>query len=132
MDPNALVSEQTDAGAELLQKLRPRLRVEAAFWLNPAEDGLWTLYIATPEIDKGHFDLAYGEAMRTARSMNSPYVDPFGIRLIGTDSPLARDAIAVTRKYPGEMATRLRSRIFGDTFVEEVYVYPSPVPAAVN
>ena len=44
MDSNPLVIEQTDAGAELIRRLRSCLQVEAAFWLNPSEEGGWTLH----------------------------------------------------------------------------------------
>ena len=119
------MTEQTDAGAELIKNLRPSLPVESAFWLNPSEDGGWALYIASPEIDNHHFDLAYGEVLRTAQSMKTPYLDPFQIRVIGVNDPLAKAATAVNQKYPGKLATRFRDKVFGGSSVEEVYVYTS-------
>ncbi len=130
MDSKSLVIEQTDAGQELVKKLRAYLQVEAAFWLNPAEDGGWQLYLASPEIDKNNFDLAYGEAIRAVRSMKTPYIDPFQIRIIRVCDPLAQAAIELNRKYPGNSATRFRGRTFGGTSVEEVFIYPRELVAA--
>jgi hypothetical protein len=39
MDKNALLIEEIDAGAELIQRFQQYMPVEAAFWLNPSEDG---------------------------------------------------------------------------------------------
>src|SRR5438093_1082170 len=113
MDSKPLVIEQTDAGAELVRKLRTYLQVEAAFWLNPSEEGGWTLYIASPEIDKNNFDLAYGEAIRIVQSMKTPYIDPFQVRIIRVSDPLAQAAIAVNQRYPGNAATRIWGKTFG-------------------
>ena len=132
MDSNPLVIEQTDAGAELVLKLRAYLQVEAAFWLNPSEEGGWALYIASPEIDKNNFDLAYGEAIRIVQSMKTPYIDPFQVRIVRVSDPLTRAAIEVNQRYPGNAAIRLRGKAFGGLAVEEVFIYPSRLVAASN
>jgi hypothetical protein len=130
MDSKPLVIEQTDAGAELVNKLRTCLPVEAAFWLNPSEEGGWALYIVSPEIDKNNFDFAYGEAIRIAHSMKTPYLDPFQIRIIRVSDPLAQAAIAANQKYPGSTATRFWAKMFGGVSAEEVFIYPSQPVAA--
>ena len=114
MDTKPLVIEQKDAGAELVKKrLRQHFQVDAAFWLNPSEDGDWALYVASPEIDNHNFDLAYGEAIRIVREMRTPYIDPFQVRIVGVKDPLAQAAIAINRRYPGDAATHYRGRTFG-------------------
>jgi hypothetical protein len=130
VDSKPLVSEQTDAGAELVRELRKYVPVEAAFWLNPSEEGGWALYIASPEIDRNNFDLAYGEAIRIAQSMKTPYLDPFQVRIIRVSDPLAQAAIVVNQRYPGGAATRFRGKTFGGVAAEEVLIYPSHLVAA--
>ena len=130
MDSNALVIEQIKAGEGLIEKLRSYLRVEAAFWLNPADEGQWALYIASPEIDKNNFDLAYGAVIRVAQEMKTPYIDPFQVRIIRVSDPLTQAAIKANQKYPGNIATRVRGKPFGGTPVEEAYIYPSQLPAS--
>jgi hypothetical protein len=64
--------------------------------------------------------------------MQTPYIDPFQVRLIGSDDPLTKAAIEVNRKYPGPMPTRLRGKDFGGVSVEEVYIYPAKKLAPVG
>lgn len=46
------------------------------------------------------------------------------------DAPIARDVIALQRKYPpSPVGTRLRTRMMGGIYVEEACLYP--LPAAV-
>jgi hypothetical protein len=99
--------------------------VEAAFWLNPSEDGKWALYIASPAIDRGKYDLGFREVLRLVREMRTPYIDPFQVRLIGSDDPLAKAAFEINQKFPGPIPTRLRGKNFGGIPVEEVYIYPA-------
>jgi hypothetical protein len=132
MDPNPLVTEEIEAGAELIQRFRDDIPVEAAFWLNPAEEGRWTLYIVTPKIDVASYDLGFAKILRLVREMQTPHIDPFRVGLIGSDDPLARAAIEANRKYPGPMPTRFRGKDFGGVPVEEVYIYPAKAFAPVG
>jgi hypothetical protein len=124
MDTNPLVTEETDAGAELVRRLRKSMPVETAFWLNPAAYGKWELNIATPEVDAGNYDHGYGEILRLVQEMHTPYIDPFQVRLIGTENPLTKAAVEMNRRFPGPVPTRFRGKHFGGIPVEEVYIYP--------
>jgi hypothetical protein len=132
MDKNSLVIEETDAGVELIRKFQEFMPVEAAFWLNPSEDGAWALYIASPQMDVAKYDLGFAEILRIVREMHTPNLDPFQVRLIGSDNPLAKAAIETNRKYPGPMPTRFRGKSFGGVPVEEVYIYPEKRPMPVG
>jgi hypothetical protein len=132
MDTNTLVTEEIDAGAELIRRFQDSMPVEAAFWLNPSEEGRWALYIVSPRIDVASFDLGFAEILRLVREMQTPYIDPFQVRLIGSDDPLAKAAIEANRKYPGPTPTRVRGRGFGGVPVEEVYIYPKKSLASVG
>jgi hypothetical protein len=125
MDTNPLVTEEADAGADLIQRFHNYMPVEAAFWLNPSEDGKWALYIASPAIDDGKYDPGFREVLRLVREMRTSYIDPFQVRLIGSDDPLAKAAIEMNQRFPGPIPTRLRGKSFGGIPVEEVYIYPA-------
>jgi hypothetical protein len=126
MDTNPLVIEEIDAGAELIRRFQEFMPVDAAFWLNPSEDGGWALYIASPQMDVAKYDIGFAEILRIVREMHTQYIDPFQVRLIGNDDPLAKAAVDANRKFPGPIPTRFRGRNFGGMPVEEVYIYPAP------
>lgn len=124
MDTRPLVIEETEAGAELIRRFQDFMPLEAAFWLNPAEEGKRALYFASPRIDGDQYKLGLGEILRLVREMRTPYIDPFQIRLIGGDDPLAKAAVEINQEYPGPKPMRVRGKNFGGIQVEEVYIYP--------
>jgi len=128
MDQDPLVMEQIDAGARFLREFGESIPVRAAFWLKAGEGGQWYLYVASEQVDEGDLGVTYGEVLRAARTMPDPNFDPFRVKLIGADNPLARAASDILRLYTGRMATRLRGRVFGGIFVDEVYIYPATAP----
>jgi hypothetical protein len=123
MDTSPLVIEQIDAGAELIRRFQEYMPVDAAFWLNPSEEGAWALYIACPRMDVANFDLGFVEVLRLVQEMHTPYIDPFQVRLIGSGDPLAKAALDINQEFPGPIPTRLRGKSFGGLPVEEVYIY---------
>jgi hypothetical protein len=128
MDQDALVIEQIDAGARFLCEFQKYLPVQAAFWLKESDEGEWSLYVASDLITDDNFDVAYGEVLRIAGELHDPWFDPFQVKLIGIHDPLARAALDLQRRYPGRTPTRFPGTTFGGIGVEEVYVYPSPLP----
>jgi len=127
MDQGPLVSEETDAGEELVRRLDKSFPVKAAFWVKASEDERWYLYIASDQIDDNNLDVAYGEVLRLASLMDNPYLDPFLVKLIPTSDPLAQAALDIHRRYPGKMATRFGGKNFGGMSVESVHLYPASV-----
>ena len=132
MDQDSLVIEETDAGAELVRRFHSYMPVEAAFWIRSVDDGHWTLYVVSKEIDEKTYDLGYGEVLRLVQEMKTPYIDPFQVRLLRGDDPLALAALEIHRRYPGNMATRLGGREFGAIAVEGAYIYPASLVASAN
>jgi hypothetical protein len=128
MDQGPLVIDQIDAGARFLGEFRNRVPIQSAFWIKQLEDGEWGLYVASDQITDDNFDIAYGEVLRIAGKLRDPLFDPFQVKLIGADDPLAKAALDINRRFPGPVATRFHGRVFGGLPVEEVYVYPSPIP----
>jgi hypothetical protein len=128
MDQGALVNEQIDAGARFLREFQKYLPVQAAIWIKESEEGELNLYVASDQITDDNFDVAYGEVSRIAGELDDPWFDPFQVKLIGIDDPVAQAALDVQRRYPGRTPTRYHGKTFGGVGVEEVYLYPSPLP----
>jgi hypothetical protein len=123
--------EEIDAGAELVREFDKYAPVEVAFWLKASDEEQRYLYIASEQINDTNLDVAYGEMLRLAQQMQSPYLDPFRVKLIGAQNPLAQAAAEVNRRFPGRVATRFGGKSFGGLSVDDVHIYPSPLPAAV-
>jgi hypothetical protein len=127
-----LVIEQIDAGARFLVEFQKYASVQAAFWLKESDNGEWSLYVASDQINDDNFDVAYGEVLRIAGELRDPHFDPFQVKVLGADDPLAKAALDIQRRYPGPLAARFHGQTFGGLSVEEVYIYPAniAVPAA--
>ena len=128
MDQGPLVIDQIDAGARFLGEFQKYTPVKTAFWLKESDEGEWSLYVASDQITDDNFDVAYGEVLRIAGQRRQPLFDPFQVKLIGADDPLAKAALDINRRNPGPIGTRFHGEVFGGLPVEEVYVYPSPIP----
>lgn len=129
MDQGPLVNEEIDAGAELVREFNKYEPVQAAFWIKAQDDMHRYLYIASDRIDDTNFDVAYGEVLRLADELRSPYLDPFRVKLINAETPLAQAAVEIHHRFPGRMATRFGGKSFGGISVDDVYIYPTLVPA---
>jgi hypothetical protein len=132
MDQGPLVSEEIEAGAELIREFDRFQPIKAAFWLKASDEEQRYLYIASDQIKDTNFDVAYGEVLRLANKMQSPYLDPFRVKLIGGEDPLARAAVDVQRRFPRPTVTRFGGKSFAGLSVDDVTIYPSPLPAAVS
>jgi len=132
MDTWSLVTEEKDAGAEFAREFEKFKPVKVAFWLKASDEDHRYLYIASDRIDDTNFDLAYGEVLRLATNMHSIYLDPFRVKVISADDPLAKAAMDIHNRFPGRMATGFRGKSFGGVTVDDVYIYSSPLPAAVH
>jgi len=130
MDQGPLVIEEIDAGAELARQFDKYEPIEVAFWLKASDDEHRFLYIASERINGSNIDTGYGEVLRLAGKINSPFLDAFRVKLVNVDDQLAKAAVEVNHRFPGRMATRFGGKSFGGLPVDDVYVYPSPLPAA--
>jgi hypothetical protein len=102
--------------------------VQAAFWLRERDSDEWYFYLASDQIDDTNFDHAYGEVLRIVRPPQNLWIDPFQVKVIGTNDRVARAALDVMSKYPGQIPMRYHGRQFGGLSVDEVYIYPLPLP----
>lgn len=124
-----MVNEEIDAGAELVRRFDDYEPVKAAFWLKASDDPHRFLYIASERVDDKNLDVAYGEVLRLADDMRSPYLNPFRVKLIDAEGPLAKAAVDINQRFLGRMATRFGGQSFGGISVDDVYIYPAPQPA---
>jgi len=131
MDQGPLVIEETDAGAELVREFDKYEPVKVAFWLKASDKEHRYLYIASDRIDGNNIDVAYGEVLSLTTQLKSPYLDPFRVKLISGNDPLAKAAVEIHKRFPSRSATRFGGKSFGGVSVDDVYIYPSPSPAAV-
>jgi hypothetical protein len=131
MDQDPLVGEQLDAGAKFIGEFNNYAPVGAAFWLKESDSGHWYLYIASDRLDGEKIADAYGEVLRLNKELADPNFDPFQVKLISLDHPLAKAARELYRGRPWKFPTRYHGRIFGGASTDEVYIYAPPltVPA---
>jgi len=132
MDQDLLVTEAIDAGAQFVSQFDKRLPVKAAFWLKPADGGESYLYVASDQVANGDLDTGYREVLNIARDHPSPYLDPFRVKVIPAEHPLAEAAVAIHQRFPGTVAMRLGNRIFGGLAIEQAYIYPVQIPAPTS
>ena len=134
MDQGPLVIEEINAGKELARRFHERIPVKAAFWLKDSEEGRWYLYITSDEIKDENIRDSYGKLSRVARElsraadeMSSFFLDPFLVKLIPANDPLAQAALDINRRFAGNLPTRLGGQRFGGLTVDGVYIYPISV-----
>jgi len=126
MDQGPLVSEQIEAGAAFLREFQKSFPVRVAFWLKDSDSGERYLYVASEQITDDNFDVAYLDVARIATEIQDPWFDPFRVKVIGDEDPLAKAALEAQRRHAGRGGhVRLYGHVFGGLAVDEVYLYPA-------
>jgi hypothetical protein len=125
MDSRPLVTEEIEAGAELIREFDKFMPVRAAFWLFPSERSRWLLYIASDAIDDRTKSDGYGEVGRLVEAIRSPHLDLFQVKLMSASDPVAVDILALHERYAGKFPIQYRDeKRFGRMNVEGAYLYP--------
>ncbi len=132
MDSEALVNEQKEIGAEFVSKMRDKFPLSVALWGEASETGRWNLYIASDEITDANLRLAYGEALRVAAELGSPYLDPFQIKIIFMDDPLSKFVTDLHQRHPVKLGTWFRIGSLTGLSVDKGYLYPPQSSAPVT
>jgi hypothetical protein len=122
--------EEIDAAARFLAEFGKKYPVTAAFWVKEAEDPFWYLYLVSDQISDANFDEAYREVLRISRALQDPYFDPFRVKL-RVRPEWTQAATEFQKRFPLKTGTRIRGGNFGETSVDEVYIYPSPITTPV-
>lgn len=131
MDQGPLVNEEIVAGAELVRRFDKYEPVQVAFWLKASESPHRYLYMASERIDDKSRALAYGEVLRLVDQIRSPYLNPFRVKVVNVDDPLAKAAWEINQRFPGHEAIRFGERWFGDISADDVYIYPSALASEI-
>jgi hypothetical protein len=135
MDTVALVGSQVNDGWRLVERLQQeKIPILAAGWVKPAEEDRWSLYIATPLVDRNGPAKAYREVYGCLRSLENLWISDSDVKLVGENHPVTRDILDIMRQYPGRVPPRSRRPFLGGVAIEEAYIYPwqnGPTPARV-
>jgi hypothetical protein len=125
MDQALLVNQGIDAGEKLVREFQKFIPVRAAFWLKASDEPHAYLYIASDRVRDTNLKVAYGEVLRLADRLQSPFLDPFRVKLVNSDDPLAKAAIEINRRFPGK-SMHIGGEQFGGFSADDVYVYALP------
>ena len=143
MDQDTVVNEQIESGKRLIDKLNDeRFEVHVAFWARLTDEEKWYLYLASPFVDENGPTVAYRRVFGVMRNMTDLWVDPFEVRVIGTNDSLTQGALSVMKPkvpnspfavqnpkpYPGMI--RFGGSTLGGVSIVGAYIYP-PFPASV-
>ena len=61
--------------------------------------------------------------MRIAARIRDPSLDPFQIKVMGTNKPIAKAVVELQEKYPEQLPMRYHGRPLGGVSIDEVYIY---------
>jgi hypothetical protein len=132
MDKGPLVGEEIEGAGRFLAEFDKRYPVESAFWLKNEETHNWSLYVVSKKITDKNFDRALAEVVRITHEMRNPWFDGMKVRVRGTGDRLAKTVAELRRRYPLDKPARLFGETVDGIEAEEIYVYPSPLLAAVG
>src|SRR5262249_16861018 len=111
-------------GKALVECLRNKgFDVTVSGWTQSSEEGDWSLYIASKDVDDRGLAEAYRTVYTTIKANPEFGIDPFEVNLVGRQNPIAKDLLDIRGAGGGNMATRSRRPRLGHMSVEETYVY---------
>jgi len=128
MDPRTLVTEEIEAGAELVREFDKFMPVKASLWLHPTEKGCWLLYIISEAIDGGTLRDGYHDVGRLMDIQRSPYLDIFQVKLLSAEDPVAVAVWRLHERFYGRFPIRYGEMTFGRLSVDAAYLYPQLAP----
>ena len=121
MDNETLVNDQTDAGSELLARLKSAgIAVTVAFWAYATEDQRWYFYIASPVVDDEGLAMAYRKVNIELGRLRTPWLQRNELRLISNTDPIAQEALEYA---DDQFATTYGGRKLGNLIVDGAYIY---------
>lgn len=124
MDYEPLVNEDKDAGLRLVQLIHKSHPVQVAFWMKTSDNSGWRLYIAGDWVPYMHAREGLAIVLDAINVLHDDDIDFFRITVIPSSHPMALAAQEFWRKYPGSVPAFSRDSHFGETSVDQVYLYP--------
>jgi hypothetical protein len=131
MDTDTLVEKSHDEVRMLVEELPRRgFPVSAALWVKMSENEKWYFYIVSPVVDEAGLREAYGRMQPLVREMQTFWIEPLKIHLIGPSDPIASGVLAYLARLPRLRVSPIpwRGMWLGDKSVLAAYIYPVPVP----
>jgi hypothetical protein len=117
---------QIDGGKALVESLRNAgFDVAVSGWTKSTDGGDWYLYIASRDVDDRGITEAYGTVFTTIQANPTFGIDPFDVKLIGPQNPIAKDLLDIRGTGGAPILTRSRRPRLGQMSVDETYVYAS-------
>jgi hypothetical protein len=121
---NILVNEQVDAGNVFVIRFNKYMPVSLAMWAELSESGNLFLYIASDGINDTNFDIAYGEVLRLLPRDSDSFLDPFQVKLLNTNDPMAKEAIEIRDRHTAPLITNYGGSSLGGVSIESAKIYP--------
>ena len=125
MDQGPMV-EMIEDGRKLIKALdQSGIQVTSAFWAKAGDDDKWYMYIASPSLLTENVTTVYRRIHPIVRQLQAQtfWIDPFEIKLLSPQSPMAEAAAKLRGSYP--VITRFGGAQLGGVTVEGAFVYPS-------
>jgi hypothetical protein len=124
MDRATLVDHPIDEVPKLVDQLRrDAFDVKAAFWLYTSEADQWFLDIASDAVDQMGITEAYKAVGRAMRRLPDLQIDPFQVKLVAPDDPVAKAVIDFLSQPQARLPTRIRATNLGRVYIEQAYLY---------
>jgi hypothetical protein len=125
MDTELLVDDQIEDGRVRLQNIvGAGFKIDVAFWVKPAEDALWRLYIASAGFSQGDRGDAHAAVYDILDRIPGISISPSDITLLNPASPAAKAAAELRDRTSAKSPRVYHEKRFGDRSAKEAYVYP--------
>jgi len=126
MDQATLVEHQIDDVPRLIEQLKhDSFDVKAAFWLYTSEADQWFLYLVSDVVGQKGITEAYKAVYKVMRGLTDLWINPFEVKLVGPDDPIAKAVMIFLTKQHAPLPMRVRGTNLGDIYIENAYVYPT-------
>ena len=124
MDQATSVEPEIDDVPRLVDQLRrDAFDVKAAFWLYTTEAAQWFLYVASDAVIQKGIIEAYKAVYRAMRQMPNLRIDPFQVKLVAPDDPLAKAVVDFLSRQHARRPTRISATNLGGVYIENAYLY---------
>ncbi len=131
MDYGPLVTEEINAGVELIHKFQHYAPIKVAFWLRDSDDDHRYLCLSSDQFNDSSVRDAYGEVIRLFNEIDSPFLHPMRVKIFRGNDPVAMAATEINEQSPNKYGTRINQQTLGNRSVGDAYVYPMPIPSVV-
>jgi hypothetical protein len=124
MDQATLVEHQINDVPKLIVQLKwDNFDVKAAFWLYTSEADQWYLYLASDAVHQIGILESYMAMNKAIEQMTDLEIDPFHVKLVAPDNPLAKAVMDFVSDQPARRPKRIRGMRLGDVHIESAYLY---------